>query len=218
MDIKFRGLINKYVVVYLDDITLYSKNKDDHIPHLKAIFERCQWYEISLNPKKSIFSIEEGTLLGFVISPHGIIVNLGRIEAIKIIALPHNKKEMQFFLGKISIVRRFIFYFAKIVKPIQEMIKKYENFKWMKESKESFGKIKEAIMEAPTLRSPNFNSEFILYTFTPDHSIVVLLTTKDEVGEEFPVSFMSTLLQGAELNYLAIDKQDFFFFKEVKNL
>ena len=67
MDIAFRGLLNKPMVVYLNDIMVYSKTRGDHIPHLKAIFEKFQRYEISLNPKKSIFSMEEGTLLGFVI-------------------------------------------------------------------------------------------------------------------------------------------------------
>ena len=132
MDSAFRGLINKSVVVYLDDITIYSKKQKDHVPHLKAIFERCQRYEISLNPKKSIFSIEEGTLIGFVISLDGITINSGRIESIKVITPPHNKKDMQYFLGKINFVRRFISDFAEIVKPLQEMIKKDTNFKWTK--------------------------------------------------------------------------------------
>ena len=58
MDIAFRCLINKSIVVYLDDITIYSKNQEDHVPHLKAIFEWCRRYAISLNPKKRIFAIE----------------------------------------------------------------------------------------------------------------------------------------------------------------
>jgi hypothetical protein len=91
MDIAFRGLHNKSLVVYLNDIMVYSKTREDHIPHFKAIFERCRWCGISLNPKKSIFSMEEGTLLGFLISPEGITIDLGRIEAIKAIVLPHNK-------------------------------------------------------------------------------------------------------------------------------
>ena len=99
---------------------------------------------------------------------------------------------MQSFLGRINFAKRFIFDFAEIVKPIQEMIKKYSNFKWRKERKEAFDKIKESIEEAPTLRSPNFDNEFILYTFSFDHSIVVVLTQKSEVGEEFPISFMRT--------------------------
>ena len=135
MDIAFRGLLNKFVVVYLDDIMVYSKTREQHIPHLKAIFERCRWYGISLNPKKSIFSMEEGTLLRFVISLEEITIDPGRIEPIKAIVLPHNKRVMQSFLGKINFVRRFISDFAEIVKPLQEMIKKYSNFKWTKERK-----------------------------------------------------------------------------------
>jgi hypothetical protein len=66
--IVFRGLINKCVVVYLDDMTVYSKNKEDHIQHLTHIFKRCRKYDISLSPKKTIFSVEEGKLLGHAIS------------------------------------------------------------------------------------------------------------------------------------------------------
>ena len=98
MDIAFISLINKSVVVYLDDITVYSKTREDHVPHLKAIFERCRWYWISLNPNKSIFAMEEGTLLSFVTSLEGITIGPGRIEAIKAIVLPHNKRPCNLFL------------------------------------------------------------------------------------------------------------------------
>ena len=162
MDIALRGLINKSIVVYLDDIIVYSKNREDHVPHLKSIFERCRWYRISLNPKKSISTMEEGTLLSFVISPKGIIIDPGRIEAIKDIVLFHNKKAMQSFLGKINFVIRLISNFAKIIKPLQDMIKKDFNFKWTKERREAFDNIKESIAEAPTLWSPNFDNEIHL--------------------------------------------------------
>ena len=125
-------------------------------------------------------------MLGFVISPEGITIDLGRIEAIKAIALPPNKKAMQSFLGKINFVRRFISDFIEIVKPLQELIKKYFNFKLTKERREAFDKIKEAIAKAPTLQSPNFDNEFILYTFASDHSITTVLTHKNEEGGKFP--------------------------------
>ena len=80
--------------------------------------------------------MEEGTVLRFLTSPKGISIDLRRIEAIKAIVLPHNKKAMQYFLGKINFVRRFISNFSEIVKPLQEMIKKYFNFKWTKERSE----------------------------------------------------------------------------------
>jgi hypothetical protein len=65
MDIAFRGLLGECVVVYLDDVTIFSKNREDHISHLKKVFNRCRRYDISLNPKKSIFVVDEGKLMGF---------------------------------------------------------------------------------------------------------------------------------------------------------
>jgi hypothetical protein len=67
MDVAFWGLIIMCVVVYLDDVNVYSKNREDHIQHLTHIFERCRKYDISLNPKKTIFGVKEGKLLGHII-------------------------------------------------------------------------------------------------------------------------------------------------------
>lgn len=83
---------------------------------------------------------------------------------------------MQSFLGNINFMRIFISNFAEIVKLLQEIIKKDENYKWTKEKKEAFVKIKEAVVEAPILRSPDFDKEFILYTFASNHSITTVLT------------------------------------------
>ena len=87
----------------------------------------------------------------------------------------------------------------------------------VKGKERSIYQIKEAIAEAPTLWSPNFDNEFILYTFAYDHSIVVVLTQKNEEGEEFMVSFMRIGLQGVELKYPTIDKQAFVVFKAMKH-
>ena len=185
---------------------MYSKSQNDHIPHLKAIFERCQQYRISLNLKKSIFVIERVILLSFMISLDDIMIDLERIEVIKKIMLPHNKRSMQSFFGKINFVRRFISNFSEIAMPLQKMVKKDVYYKWTKERQDSFMNIKEEIVEAPTLWSPKFEKDFILYIFAFDYLIVFMLSQKNEVGEEFPVSFMSMGLQGAEINYPPIDK------------
>jgi hypothetical protein len=76
MDVAFQELINKCVVVYLDDVIVYSKSREYHIQHLTQIFERCRKYGISLNPKKTIFGVEEGKLLGHIISQSGIRIDL----------------------------------------------------------------------------------------------------------------------------------------------
>ena len=82
MDITFHGPINQSVVVYLDDVTVFSKNKKDYLSHLRSVLERCRKYDISLNPKKSIFAVEQVKLLGFIVSNDGMIINPERTQAI----------------------------------------------------------------------------------------------------------------------------------------
>lgn len=76
MDIAFNGLINKSVVVYLDDIVVFYKKRENNLHDLKQIFECCKRYGISLNPKKSFFSLDQGKLLGFIVSKDGIYIHL----------------------------------------------------------------------------------------------------------------------------------------------
>ena len=104
MDIAFSGLIGRSVVIYLDDITIFSKRREEHAFHLRHIFERCRKYGISLNPKKCVFAVTEGKLLGHVVSKKGISIDPERIRAIEQIPLPHNKKGMQSFMGTINFV------------------------------------------------------------------------------------------------------------------
>ena len=98
MDITFRGLSGHYVVVYLDDVIVFSKRREYHEFHFKHIFYRCRKYSIYPNPKKSIFAVLEGKLLGDIISKNGISIDQERVKAITQIPMPHNKKAMQSFM------------------------------------------------------------------------------------------------------------------------
>ena len=83
---------------------------------------------------------------------------------------------MQSFMGTINFVRRFVPEFAQIVKPLQQMIKRSVRFTWNKLEKDAFNKIKTSIAHAPSLKSPNFEKDFILYTFPSDDSLAAVLT------------------------------------------
>jgi len=80
MDIAFKGLVNKSVVIYLDDANVHSKKRSNHLKDLKQIFEYCQRYGISLNPKKYFFALSEGKILGFIVSKEGILIDPDRIR------------------------------------------------------------------------------------------------------------------------------------------
>ena len=117
------------MVVYLDDVTIFSKKRDKHIIHLKHILDQCHKYGISLNPNKSIFCVTEGKLIGFIVSKDGIMIDPKRAKVIAKLPPPHNKKSMQSFMGKISFVRRFIPSITEMVKPLQDMIKQKAKYK-----------------------------------------------------------------------------------------
>ena len=156
MDIAFASERDRFVVIYLYDITFFSKSDEDHLVHLKQIFSKCRKYGLSLNPKKSIFVVEEGKLFGHIVSEKGICIDPSRVEAIQTINLPRYKKELQSFLGKINFLRRFVPNFAELVKHITCMLKKDAEIKWKEKSKSSFSTIKLSLTEALVLISPNF--------------------------------------------------------------
>eukprot|EP00253_Pinus_taeda_P024756 PITA_24756 len=162
MDIEFKGLAKKSIVIYLDDITVYSKKRSDHLKDLKQIFQRCLRYGISLNPKKFFFALSEGKLLGFIVPKPRIHIDSDRIKEISEISLPHNKKAIQSFLGQINFLKIFVPDFSRIVSPLQTMVKKNSNFKWGQDEHEAFNLIKQAIINAPSLAQ-----SLLFYTHLP---------------------------------------------------
>lgn len=123
MDTVFKELIGKCIIIYMDDLTMFSKRHEDHPNHLCKIFERCQKYEISLNPKTCIFGVSKGKLLGHVIYERGISIDPNKVEALLKLQMPGNKKEMWSYFRKINFVRKFIVGFTEIIKTLNDMMK-----------------------------------------------------------------------------------------------
>jgi hypothetical protein len=197
MGITFRGLIQDCVVVYLDEVTIFSMNKKYHISHLRRVFNSYRRYGISLNPQKIVFVVDEGRILGFKVSKHGMKIVPERTKTISKILPPHNKNAMQSFLGRINFVRIFFPRFFETTKPLKDMIKKNVELKWGPMENESFDKIKSEIAQDPALLSPYFSRAFILYTYSSNISFVVVLTQRNQGGDDFPVAFTSLGLQGS---------------------
>ena len=94
MDIAFEGEKDRFVVVYLDDIIVFSKSNKEHLTHLRQTFDKCRKFGLSLNPKKSLFAMEEARLLGHIVTSQGICIDSERVEAIQKVNLPRNKKQI----------------------------------------------------------------------------------------------------------------------------
>lgn len=124
MDKDFKGLINKCIVIYMDDLTIFSKYQSTHITNLRQVFNRCLKYDISLSPKKCSLGVTKVKLLGHFISEDRISIDPGRIEDILKLSLPHSQKELKSLFGNINFVQKFISGFAEIVHPLNDLLKK----------------------------------------------------------------------------------------------
>ena len=216
MDIAFAEDINKFVVIYLDDIMVYSRNESEHVSHLRKIFLKCRKYDISLNPKKSNFAMMEGKLLGHITSEEGVRIDPNRVTAIQNLDFPRTRKEIQSFLGTINFVRRFVPNFAEIIRPISHMLKKDSVIEWTVEAKATFDDIKKVIFQAPVLTNLDFAKYFLIFTFASKHTIVGVLLQKNSEGREQPIAFYSTTLGGSDLKYNIMEKKAFALIRALK--
>lgn len=170
-----------------------------------------------MNPKKSLFGLEEGKLLGHIISKDGIRIDPERIQAILQIPYPRNIKELQAFLGKINFLRRFIPNLAELIRMLNNMLKKDAKVKWSLEAKQAFEGIKSALTQAPVLTSPKFDRDFIIFSFASDKTITAVLLQKDDQGAEKPIPFFSRALRDAPLKYPIMEKQAYALVKAIKD-
>jgi hypothetical protein len=154
--------------------------------------------------------------LGYVVSKEGITVDPERIAAILELPLPHHKKSLQSFIGKINFVRRFLPNIADLLKPLTAMLKKGSTFSWTKEGKANFQAIKEALTEAPALLNPNFEKDFILYAYGSHDAISAMLTQENLEGLEQPVAFFSKGLEEYEHRYSFVEKHVLAVVKSLK--
>lgn len=152
-----------------------KKTYEEHLAHMRKVFEKCRKFGISLNPKKPLFGLEEGKLLGHIISKDGIIIDPNRIEGILKISHPRNMKELQSFIGKTNFLRRFIPNLVEVLRNITNMLKKDTRIKWNIEAKQYFDLVKHALTKAPILISPDFTKDFIIFSFASKHTIVFVL-------------------------------------------
>jgi hypothetical protein len=150
-------------------------------------------------------------------SKYKMIIDPKRTQAIAKLSPPSSKKSMQSFLGKINFVKRFVPSFLEMVRPLDNLIKKDVLYHWGPQESQSFDSIRKAIVESPSLMSPDFSQDFMLYTFASNQSYVVMLAQKNYESNEIPSAFMISTFKGPELNYPVVYQQKYVVFKAVKH-
>jgi hypothetical protein len=161
---------------------------------LEQVFKKCRRYGISMNPRKSHFSIPKGKILAHIISAGAIKIDAKMVCSIQHIEIPINKKVVHSFIGKISFLRRFVPKFVESLELITNTLKKYVVIKWSLEEKSYFQKNKKALVQAPVLSSPDYTKDLFIFSFSSEETIYVVLLQKNEEGHEKPIAFFSRAL------------------------
>jgi hypothetical protein len=155
--------LDKFVVVFIDDILIYSKNEEEHAQHLRVVLTRLREHQLYAKFSKCAFWLEEIQFLGHVLSARGVAVDPSKVNDILEWKPPSTVHQVRSFLGLAGYYRRFIPDFSKLVKPITSLLKNETKFNWSSKCNEAFEKLKTLLTTAPVLAQPDINKPFDVY-------------------------------------------------------
>ena len=179
-----------FAMAYLDDIIIYSSTPQEHLEHIRTVFEKLHDAKLSMKLSKCHFFAKEIQYLGHIQGSEGIKPVPAKTEAIKAMHPPVNPKQVRAFLGLVGYYRKFIKNFAKIAKPLTMLTRMDVKFEWKERHQDAFMELKEAIIQAPILQYPNTTKPYIMYTDASDDACRTQLS-QTHSGAEFPVAFLS---------------------------
>jgi hypothetical protein len=163
MNSVFMPELDKFVVVFIDDILIYSKNEEEHAQHLRIVLTRLREHQLYAKFSKCTFWLEEIQFLGHVLSARGIAVDPSKVKDILEWKPPTTVHQVRSFLGLAGYYRRFIPDFSKLVKPITSLLKNDIKFNWSSKCNEAFEQLKTLLTTAPVLAQPDITKPFDVY-------------------------------------------------------
>lgn len=202
-----REYLDIFVVCYLDDILIFSKNEEEHTEHVHKTLQALEDANLLVEPAKSKFHAQEVTFLGHEISPGEIRMDRRKLSAIRNWKEPKNVKEVQSFLGFANYYRKFLKNFGKIATPLTNLTRKDATFTWEENAQQAFDEIKDLILSEPVLKMFDPTRPVELETDSSDFALGAQIGQRDDEGRLHPVAFYSHKLHGAELNYPIYDKE-----------
>ncbi|GMI77926.1 hypothetical protein HRI_001461900 [Hibiscus trionum] len=154
----FKKLLRKTVLVFFDDILVYSETWSDHLKHLREVMELLQHHQLFAKWNKCTFGATEMEYLGYIISDGFISMDKSKVQCIMDWGTTSNLKELRGFLGLSGYYCRFIKGYGVIVKPLTELLNK-DAWKWTSEAEVAMFQLKTTMVTAPMLALPNFNKQ-----------------------------------------------------------
>ena len=203
MDSVLRPYLGKFVVVFLDDILIYSRSKEEHLEHLRLVFNLLRANQLYAKESKCDFCKTEIHYLGHIISANGLQMDPSKVEVILHWPHPKNLEELQIFLGMTGYYRKFIRDYAKLAVPMTDQLKAQgKAFNWGKDQQSSFNQLRLALATAPLLAIVDPHQPFVVETDASARAIGAVL-----LQDGRPVAFESKKLDSAQQNYSAYERE-----------
>ena len=209
----FADMLDVCVVVYLDDILIYSSDKASHHKQVKEVLRRLRQHGLFAKPEKCVFDRDSVEYLGYILSPAGLTMAADKVQVIRDWPEPRKVKDIQSFLGFANFYRRFIYNFSDITVPLTRLTRKNVPFVFGDAQREAFNYLKSAFASAPILTHWIPDRPIIVETDASDYALAAILSIELEDGEIHPVAFHSRSFNPTELNYDVHDKELFAIFE-----
>ncbi|GJP80183.1 hypothetical protein CLOP_g10402 [Closterium sp. NIES-67] len=202
----FRELLDKCVTIYLDDILIYSRSREQHLQDLDAVFTLLHKNRLITKGSKCDFLEQELEFLDHIVSTKGVKIDPKKINTIQEWKPPSNTKELQSSLGFVNYVRRFIPNMAGLSAPLTDRLKDHDCFWWGEKQQAAFDQLKIALTSPPVLRISDPNRPYEVITDASDIAIGVVLLQDFGDGLQ-PVAYESRKVKGAEEKITLHDKE-----------
>jgi hypothetical protein len=196
MNKVFMEYLDKFVVLFIDDILVYSRNEEEHEEHLRLVLQKLRDNQLHAKLSKCEFWLEEVSFLGHVITKGGIAVDPGKVKDVLSWKPPTTVSEIRSFLGLAGYYRRFIEGFSKIVKPLTSLLEKDKKFEWSEVCQNSFDELRKRLTTAPVLIMPDIHKSFDTYCDTSKQGLGCVLMQEGHV-----IAYASRQLRKHERNY-----------------
>ncbi|KAM2554663.1 hypothetical protein TB2_018765 [Malus domestica] len=208
MNTIFHDLIGTIVEVYIDDVVIKSKRQQTHLDDLRQQFLRMRQHNLKMNLAKCVFDVSVGNFLSFLVHHRGIEVDENKARAVINTPPPSTKKQLQFLLGKINFLRRFIANSTGKMRAFSMLLKLKDSdkFEWKDEHQTTFTQIKVSLTTPPVLVPPRHSKPLKLYISTVEESIGCLIAQDNDAGREQAIFYLSRNLNQPEINYSAVEK------------
>ena len=211
MNQALREFIGRFVVVYFDDILIFSPSISEHKDHLRQVLTVLRREKLFAATQKCEFGVSQVLFLGYIVSDKGLSVDMYKIDAVRSWPVPKSISDIRSFHGLASFYRRFVEHFSTIMAPITSCMKE-GRFTWTQEAFVAFNLIKEKLTSAPILVLPDFSATFELHCDASKLGIGAVLSQRGR-----PVAYFSEKLAGARSRYSTYDVEFYAIVQAIKH-